>query len=54
MNRHINGARGRAELEGRWNSLKREMAHELIKKVDLQMPFYGKFSNIPIDETRLL
>lgn len=38
------------ELEQVWKELKQEMALELIEKVQMQMPFYGNFSNVNIEK----
>lgn len=38
------------ELEKVWRELKQEMAVELIEKVQMQMPFYGHFTNVNIEK----
>jgi hypothetical protein len=38
------------ELNRKWLNLKIEMALELTEKVQFQMPFYGHFSDVKIDQ----
>lgn len=40
----------RKELEKIWRQLKHDTAVELVRKVDLQMAFYGEFQEINIDK----